>query len=163
MLGEFNADKFTGKFPETVDDSHKSVKSVLSKVGDGMYAAHTINDCTPQPSSQLVEADAYCNTGNVQFKAVYFPVSMHTPTHNLEVLADFFPGLSEALALPACAPLPFRRSKYQREAKWDVYVNDVKVSFTLTLEYKSQAKAFTGTGKAAGGELSLKVRVLCLQ
>ena len=114
-------------------------------------------DSTSPSSLQVVEADAYCNTGNVQFKAVYFPVSMHTPTHNLEVLSTFFPGLSDALALPACAPLPFRRSKFQREAKWDVFVNDVKVAFTLTLEYKSQAKAFTGTGKAAGGELSLKV------
>lgn len=136
VLGEFDADVYTGKFSATVEDSQHNVKSILSKI---------------------VEADAYCNTGNVQFKAVYFPVDMHTPTHNLEVLAAFFPGLPEALSLPACAPLPFRRSKYQREAKWDVYVNDVKVSFTLTFEYKSQAKAFTGTAKAAGGELSLKV------
>ncbi len=135
-MGVFDAETYTHKFPPTVADSHTGVQAQLTK---------------------LIEADQYCNTGNVQYKAVYFPVSMHTETHNLEVLQSYFPGLPEALALPACAPLPLRRGKYQREAKWDVYVNDVKLAFTLTVEYSSQAKAFTGTTRAVAGEVSLKV------
>lgn len=135
-LDGFDPENITGQFPSEVESPVHHVVATLT---------------------QGIECDVYCNAGNLQFKAKYWPVNMHQDATNLEALVSYLPGLSEALLLPECAPLPFRRTKYSREASWDMYVNNIPVRSTLTVEYKSQAKAFTGLVRGVAGEISLRM------